>query len=183
MNSNPNKFEGVPEWIRSLLGDTSGIVITDADLDEAARIVQEGARAYRESVVVPFVRPQVEIAMSAVRLAAANAGVQDRYPVLLAENIGESGDVRYTPAGSADLNFIKEYGEGEVWADWTWRPEGSGCGFEGLVAVVVEIASGCECGRGCLTQTPDGWHIKVDRANMEALALVKGESHQIFLLG
>jgi hypothetical protein len=68
MNSDKDIPKGLPEWIRPLLGDTSEIQLTDADLAEAARIIRDGARAYRESMV-PFVvklpRPKTQLSWAA----------------------------------------------------------------------------------------------------------------------
>ena len=185
MNPDPDKLKGVPVWLRPLLGDASGITITDTDLDEAARIAREGARAYRESVVIPFVRPQVETAMAAAAelLAVAETKDQRRFPVLLAEDVGASGEVRYTPAGFADLTEKPiEADNGEIFGVWQWQPEGSGVGFEGLVAVVVEREGGEECGRGMLRKTAQGWEITIDQGNMDRLSRATGDRNQIFLL-
>lgn len=64
MNSRPNKLKDIPRWLRPLLGDTSEMEITDADLAEAAGIIRDGARAYRESMVVHF-RPESQLSLAA----------------------------------------------------------------------------------------------------------------------
>ena len=158
------------------------IELTDADLREAAGIIREGARVYRESVVIPFVRPQVEAAMAeAVRmLAAAGTDNPRRFPVLLAEATERGAS--YSPAGVADLiEGPLEDDDGGVYAVWEWIPESSGAGYDGLLAAVMSQDSCEECGRGVLRKSAGRWTITVDHGRMDLLADATGYHNPIIL--
>jgi len=182
MSSDRDILKGMPEWIRPLLSDISGIQLSEADLQEAATIVREGARAYRESVVIPFERPKVEAAIAQMgELAAAGTAQQRRFPVLLAEATDRGAS--YVPAGVADLvegPFEDE--DGGVFAVWEWFPKGNGAGFDGLVAALVSQNDGEECGRGVLRKSDLGWKITVDHGRMDLLMNATGASHPIILI-
>lgn len=182
MNSNTNDLKPIPRWLRPLLGDTSEMEIADADLAEAAGIIRDGARAYRDSVVIPFELPKVEAAIAKVGiLAAAGSDMQRRFPVLLAE-VSEHG-ASYTAAGVADLvEGPFEDDDGGVFAVWEWIPEGSAAGYEGLIAAVMSQDTGEECGRGVLRKAGGGWKITVDQGPMKLLSGVTGSRHPILLL-
>lgn len=182
MNSDPDKLKHVPRWLRPLLGDTSEMELTEADLAEAAEIVRAGARAYRDSVVVPFVREKVRAALEVGGLlAAAGSANQRRFPVLLAEATEQGAS--YSPAGVADLlEGPNEDDEGGVLAIWEWIPEGGGAGCDGLVAAIMSDDSGEECGRGWLRHSENGWRITINQGRMDLLAGVTGNRHPIILM-